>query len=548
VQQLFERYCRVVVGNGIARYRPLPYGFGTFDDGTPIPASARARYRTSAALREKAGPRPFASTLLAQGDDGDAYGPVATERLRRTYMYFLARQPDPSALQSLRPRCATLAGWLRVAAGVGSSPEARAKPGWQARLLFWPLLQLPLGAAPASVLAAAPPPDLPRATKRAAPPSAAPADATPGINLAGYIAAELGVGEGARALARACVAAGVRYGVTDLGYQTPNLQRDKSALAHATPGTYPIDLMYVNADQTARTAAYLDEQGVRGRYRIGFWHWEQPQLPPAHLPAFAHVDEIWTPSRFVRDAVAAVSPVPVYLVPHAIEIAPTPGAGRAAFGLPENRLLVLMMYDFHSYQYRKNPQAAIAAFRQAAQGRADCALVVKTINGDAHPEAYAQLRAHLADLPDVTFIDGYLTRQETWDLQAGCDILLSLHRAEGFGLAPAEMMYLGKPVVATGWSANMDFMNHDNSMPVAYTLQPLREDLGAYPAGPLWAEADTAHAAQCLTRLFDDALLRTRLGARAAQDIRAQLSPAAVGALVRERLRALAYWHPGLRG
>lgn len=545
VKQLFEEYCRTVVGNGISRYRPLPYGFGKFDDGTPIPAATRERYRTSAELRAKAGPKPFASKLLAHGEQADV-DPVATERLRRTYMYFLARQPDPSALQHMRDRCATIAGWMRVAAGIGRSPEARAKAGWQARLLFWPFLQLPLGAAPNAVLASAPAPELPRPPKPA--PSGKPSEGAPGINLAGYIAAELGVGEGARALARACHAAGVPYSVIDVGYQTPNLQRDKSALAHAVERRFPIDLVYVNADQTPRTAAFLKKEGVNGAYKIGYWAWEQPKFPAMYFEAFAHVNEIWVPSRFVQDAIGAVSPVPVYVIPHSISITVSENVSRAQFGLPENKLLVLMMYDFHSYQHRKNPQAAIEAFRKAAAGRSDCALVVKTINGDAHPDAYAQLRAHLADLQDVTFIDGYLTRQETWDLQASCDILLSLHRAEGFGLAPAEMMFLGKPVVATGWSANMDFMNHDNSMPIEFTLQPLLEDLGAYPAGPLWAEADTGHAAQCLTRLFDDAQLRARIGERAAQDVRAQLSPATVGALVRERLQALAYWHPELRG
>jgi glycosyltransferase involved in cell wall biosynthesis len=143
-------------------------------------------------------------------------------------------------------------------------------------------------------------------------------------------------------------------------------------------------------------------------------------------------------------------------------------------------------------------------------------------------------------------IDDFLTRQQVWDLQSCCDMLISLHRAEGFGLAPAEMMYLGKPVVATGWSANMDFMNAENSMPVHYTLEPLAEAVGAYPAGPLWAEADVDHAADCLRRLFDDPALRAEIGARAAADVSRQLHPNAVGKLVADRLKALGRWYPGL--
>lgn len=369
-----------------------------------------------------------------------------------------------------------------------------------------------------------------------------------GINLVGYLAAELGIGEAARSLARACLAADIPFSAVDVGYQTQNRQADHSILTRADGRRFPIDVRYVNADQTPVTAAYLADHGLHADYRIGYWHWEQPELPAPALAAFAHVDEVWVPSTFVHDAVAAVSPVPVVKIPHALEFSPTPGVSRADFGLPAEPLLVLVMYDFHSYQYRKNPQAALAAFRLAAAGRSDVALVIKTINGQHRPAERQALQDSVADLANVHFIDDFLSRQQTWDLQSCCDILLSLHRAEGFGLAPAEMMYLGKPVVATGWSANTDFMTADNSFPVRYTLQPLAEAVGVYPAGQLWAEADVDHAADCLRRLFDDAGLRQRIGEQAARDIRQQLSPQAVGEQIRRRLAMIAYWHPQLRG
>ena len=221
-------------------------------------------------------------------------------------------------------------------------------------------------------------------------------------------------------------------------------------------------------------------------------------------------------------------------------------ASRERFGLERSRQLVLVMFDFFSFQERKNPQAAIAAFRLAAKTSPSLGLVVKTHNGAARPEKLAELRECLRDLPHVTFIDHVLTRQQTWDLESCCDILLSLHRAEGFGLGPAEMMYLGKPVVATGWSANMDFMDADNSMPVRYELAPLAETIGPYDAGPVWAEADIEHAAWCLSRLADDPGLAERIGARARDTIRRKLDPLVVGRQVAERLETIRRWR--LRG
>ena len=368
-----------------------------------------------------------------------------------------------------------------------------------------------------------------------------------GVNLIGYVSAELGLGEAARSLANACVAGGIPFSAIDVGFQSSNLQRDTRVATQAVDRHFPIDLIYVNADQTAATAAYLDRKHYRGLYRIGFWHWEQPRLPDSVLGAFSHVDEVWVPSTFVHDAVAPFSPVPVVKIPHALEFSPSPGVSRNQFGLPRDKLLALVMYDFHSYQYRKNPQAALAAFRLAAKGSREVALVIKTINSQHHPEARAELRERVADLPNVIFFDDFMTRQQTWDLQSCCDLLISLHRAEGFGLAPAEMMHLGKPVVATGWSANMDFMNAENSFPVRYQLRPLTCPVGVYPAGQNWAEADVDHAADCLARLIESPELRQRIGQQAARDIRRQLSPRAVGALVSERLSLLGFWHPELR-
>ena len=368
-----------------------------------------------------------------------------------------------------------------------------------------------------------------------------------GLNLIGYLSAELGLGEAVRSLASACVAQEIPFSAIDVGYQSSNQQRDTRIATQAVKKHFPIDLIYVNADQTAATAAYLEQKHQPGLYRIGFWHWEQPRLPDSTFGAFAHVDEIWVPSTFVHDAVAPFSPVPVVKIPHAIEFSPSTEATRSRFGLPEEKQLALVMYDFHSYQYRKNPQAAIEAFRIAAGHRDDTALVIKTINSQHHPEARAELHNSVTGMNNVIFIDQFLTRQQVWDLQSCCDFLISLHRAEGFGLAPAEMMYLGKPVIATGWSANMDFMTAQNAFPVRYQLKPLERAVGVYPAGPSWAEADIDHAAQCITQLLDAPDLRQRMGQQAAQDIRNQLSPSAVGALVRERLSLLSFWHPELR-
>jgi hypothetical protein len=363
-----------------------------------------------------------------------------------------------------------------------------------------------------------------------------------GINLVGYVAAELGVGEAARLFAKACVADGVPYSVMDVGYQSPNLQRDKSIFEAAVSQTLAVDLLYVNADQTARTQVFLTEQRQSEvqvlRPRVAFWHWEQPSLPLKFLDAFDGLSEVWVASDFVLQAVSSISPVPVFKMPHAIDFSVSSKATRAHFGLPEHQFLVLVMYDFHSLQFRKNPQAALEVVQRCAVQHPNLTLVVKTINAEAHLEAYKQLRDEFANL-SVVWLDQYLTRQEVFDLEFCCDTMLSLHRAEGYGLGLAEMMFLGKPVIATGWSGNMEFMNPMNSMPVQYTLKPLEQDLGPYEAGQVWAEANLEHAEWCLNELLTNSELYTKIASAAQKHMVECYSPKVIGEQIKKRLLLL---------
>lgn len=357
-----------------------------------------------------------------------------------------------------------------------------------------------------------------------------------GFNLVGYLAAELGVGEAARSMAQAAHAAGIPYSIEDVGYQSTNRQSDRSAWSAAVEQDFDIQVVYVNADQTPRTLAHLATLNKRASaYRIGYWHWEQPRLPDAYLGSFEGLDEVWVPTAFVHAAVAAISPLPVFKVPHAISFAVDKSYSRESFGIPTHQFAVLVMYDFQSYRYRKNPEAAIAAFKLAAGHRNDACLIIKTINAELFNDDYAALKESVASLPSVRLISEFYSREQLYALEANCDCMISLHRAEGFGLGPAEMMYLGKPVIATGWSGNMEFMTPMNSLPVNYELRPLEKPVGVYEAGLDWAEPDIEHAASCLTKLLDDPGHCRDIGLRAQHTMQTRFSPKVIGQQYKER-------------
>lgn len=359
----------------------------------------------------------------------------------------------------------------------------------------------------------------------------------PGVNVIGYVRSEHGLGQSPRLFSTGLQAVSHPHVLIDFNIGNASRTHDTS-LEHliVEHPRYPINVFHVNADQMPVVCQNLPAEFFKDRYNIGFWHWELPELPDAFLSGFNGLNEVWVPTGFVHDAVSKKSPVPVVKIPHAIQFAVEP-CTRADFGLPEQRFLFLTMYDFSSYQERKNPKGALDAFDRAFD-RTDrrVALVIKTQNSHHHPQAREELQAWLEGRENVVWLDRTLTRQEVYNLESLCDSYLSLHRSEGFGLGPAEAMYLGKPVIATNWSGTTEFMRQDNSLPVNYELITLEKSVGVYGQGQTWAAPDIDHAASLMRQVVDDRELCQRIGRAAQHSIRTELSPLRIGRMQQERL------------
>lgn len=378
------------------------------------------------------------------------------------------------------------------------------------------------------------------AASRGAPPRQdATAHAGYGLNVLGYLRAESGVAEAARCTIRACRAAGVPAAAIDYTRASPS--RTAEPLPEGLPATpvYGTTLLHLNADQCA--FAVVDHaDALTGRYRIACWNWELPEFPDRWPEAEQSVDEVWAPSRFCAAAFARRLRIPVTHMPYAIEVPVPAGLGRDAFGLPAGAFVFLFVFDAFSVPARKNPMAVVEAYRGLRRtAAADTRLVLKVINADARSALGRELAAAASADPTISVIDRYLARPELNALLHTADAYVSLHRSEGFGFTMAEAMALGKPVVATGWSGNMDFMTTDTACLVDYGLVSLTADHGPYARGQTWAEPDVAHAASLMQRLVADRDYASALGARAAADIQARLAPAVIGRRIAARLDAI---------
>jgi len=365
------------------------------------------------------------------------------------------------------------------------------------------------------------------------------------FNLVGFLTADLGVGESARCMARAADAAGIATALVPLKLNCKNRLGDQTYAARLQDeNPHRVNVIHIDAPASRDIDHHHGKNFRAGKYNIAYWAWELTEFPDAWVPNFAYYDEVWSPSDFARNAIAMKSPLPVLTMPHAIAFPRPTGDARAHFHLPPDKFLFLFIYDLNSYSARKNPQAVLEAFRLAslsADGSANsAALVIKVQNAEDNPSDFAALQAAVRDLPGTILIAGTLRRHEIYELESACDCFVSLHRSEGFGLAVAECMYLGKPVISTDWSATAEFVNARNGCPVRYTLATIEKNHGPYVKGQMWAEPDVAHAAEWMRRLFADRALASGIGAAARATIEEKFSPAAIGARYRRRLESIA--------
>lgn len=359
-----------------------------------------------------------------------------------------------------------------------------------------------------------------------------------GVNLVGYLQAELGVAEVARQLTGALDTQDVP--VLPIGIVAPS-SRQGHEYPHIDEFANPfaVNLLCVNADQTPHVARQAGDPFFQGRHTIGLWWWEVSAFPDSFNTAFDVVDEVWAGTTFVADTLRAVSPKPVVRIPMPVTLPAGIHPARERFGFGDDTVF-LFIYDYNSVFERKNPLGLVEAYRRALpDGAGGTRLVLKCINHEQHPAQHARVIAAAAGRDDITILDRYLSATDKDALLASCDAYVSLHRSEGFGLTCAEAMLLGKPVIATNYSGVADYLRPDHSLPVGCRLVPIGGGNAPYPADGVWAEPDLDEAAAHLRALADDADLRLRIGERARAFIARELSPEAAGAAMRARLQTV---------
>lgn len=382
-----------------------------------------------------------------------------------------------------------------------------------------------------------------------------------GVRYVGFLAENSGFGQATRLHLHSLVRAGVPVCGRSvlMGPQAPG---DVAVPAARYPTTARICAQHQAYDHVLLHVVppafpLFREPGCRN---IGITVWDSTVLPPGWAEPLAFVDEIWVPSRYAaisyqRAGHQRPKGPPVRVIPHPVRVravghqdlsaAPrTRQAERSFLGIPDDQFVFLAIQEWSD---RKNPLGVLAAFVDAFNGRNDVALLMKI--GLRYVRDFRAVRQALDAVlrrhsrrgahPPVYVIAEELTQRSLNRLYQWADAYVSLHRSEGFGLCLAEAMAHGLPVVATGYSGNLDFMDDQSAFLVEHRVVPVRVQLGPHDLwtdNMEWAEPSHDHAVRTLRAVLADKAHRGEIARRGQRRIRQELAPQRIGNLMRQAL------------
>lgn len=321
-----------------------------------------------------------------------------------------------------------------------------------------------------------------------------------GVNVFGFIGGEFGLGEAVRLIIKALKKAEIPTSLINYDIETNHRHSDTTFANLNSEVIYPINLVLMGPYEAKRIFFHYPEDFFTNTYNIFYLNWESEYISEEYVNNLELYNEIWVPSQYCKDILAKYSKIPIHIIPYPIEIAVDNKPDEEAEQFyNKNSFNFLFMFDYNSTIERKNTINLIDAFEKAfGKNDESVSLNIKTSKSTRFSKEKALLESHIKDFKNIKIYEKIYDVQTLYKIIKGCDAYISLHRSEGFGLTMAEAMYFGKPVIATNYSGNLQFMNDSNSFLVDYKLTKTDSNLDSYDHNTVWSEPNTDHAAEFL--------------------------------------------------
>ena len=327
-----------------------------------------------------------------------------------------------------------------------------------------------------------------------------------GINIFGYIKGEFGIGEAVRLNIKASNKVGLP--VSLVNYETVTIHRNEDQSFNDFSKEFPYDINLIQISPSEVSNFFLDEIaiGLKGKYNILYVAWESEYLPDDYIKNINYFDEIWVPSKFCQESISKVCRVPVINIPHPVEIQLEKTTDTDAINFyDKSKFNFLFIFDYNSTLERKNTLNLIEAFQKAFdKDDKNVVLNIKTSSSKNFVSEKQQIEDKIGDQKNIKIIEKIFDKNSLNNIINDCDCYVSLHRSEGFGLTMAEAMCLKKPVIATGYSGNTEFMDFQNSFLVQYKKATAGKNLLNYDERTIWSEPSVNHASEIMKYVYEN--------------------------------------------
>lgn len=360
-----------------------------------------------------------------------------------------------------------------------------------------------------------------------------------GINQIGFFGKGFGLGEASRLILESLKQGNIPVSLISANNLLGNLRDEPFSYPIDNVFKYPINLFTIDSRQIPVVVQQYSWEPFKNRYNIGLVFWETTYTSQEYLDGWRYLDEIWTTSKYMKDILSKLAPVPVYHIPQPLELNyPYQITNKVTRGISDD-FTFLFFFSFNSVLGRKNPQAIIEAFQLAFPNRKDVRLIIKSKDSHHFSEQFQNMQKKIEGDSRLIWIDKIMDEQDRFDLMESCDCYVSLHRSEGFGLTMAEAMLFNKPVIGTGYSGNMDFMNADNSYLCSYRFVEVGQGNWPYPPKGIWADPDIHHAAQLMQWVVENPEEASFKACKGREFVQKNHNFKRVGMLINQRLASI---------
>ncbi len=251
-------------------------------------------------------------------------------------------------------------------------------------------------------------------------------------------------------------------------------------------------------------------------YSIGRSMFETDRISPHWVAACNRMDEVWGPSQFNVETFAAsgVERSKLVVMPGAVDSEFFDPARHTVYPLPNPaQFNFLSIFEWSS---RKGWDVLLAAYLREFSADDDVCLWLRTYlfskpDGDPTEAIWQRIQEFTAslgldgkNLPRIELIAEQVPSDQLPGLYLACDCYVAPSRGEGWGRPQHEAMLMERPVIATNWSANTEFMTVDNSYLLDYEVvdtQGLEPELSHYK-GHRWANPSESHLRTLMRHVF----------------------------------------------